>query len=76
GLGYTCVLIALSASRELLGNGTFGGGLLNGGKGITLIPQPYPAMLIILPFGGFIALGCLIALIQWLTKRRNGGASK
>jgi electron transport complex protein RnfE len=73
GIGYTLVLIVLCIARELLGGGTFGGGLLNAGKGIEIIPQPYPAMLIVLPFGGFIALGCLIAFVQWRANKRSNG---
>jgi len=71
GLGYTMVVTIMSIIRELVGNGTFGGGILNDGKGITIIPAPYPAMMIVLPFGGFITLGCLIALVQWLTNRKG-----
>ena len=59
GLGYTVALVAMCIIRELLGSGTFGAGLL---------PDPYPAMLLILPFGGFLTLGCLIAFSQWLSK--------
>ena len=39
------------------------------GAGIRIIPEGYPALLIILPFGGFITLGLLIALIQRLSRR-------
>ena len=60
--------------------GTFGAGLLNGGEGIRVLPDPYPAMLLILPFGGFLTLGCLIAFSQWLSKaldrRQQGGKLK
>ena len=38
--------------RELLGAGTFGGGILNGGEGIRIIPEGYPAMQLVLPVGG------------------------
>jgi len=65
GIGYTVVLVIMCVIRELLGNGTFGGGLLGGGEGIRIIAEGYPAMLIVLPFGGFLTLGCLIALMQW-----------
>ena len=41
---------------------------LNWGEGIRVLPDPYPAMLLILPFGGFLTLGCLIAFSQWLSK--------
>ena len=68
GLGYTVALVAMCIIRELLGSGTFGAGLLNGGEGIRVLPDPYPAMLLILPFGGFFTLGCLIAFSQWLSK--------
>lgn len=71
GLGYTAVVVVMSIIRELLGNGTIGGGILGpGGDGIRIIPQEYSALLVILPFGGFITLGCLIALMQWLLRRR------
>ena len=68
GLGYTAALLIMCLVRELLGSGTFGAGLLNGGQGIRILPEQYPAMLLILPFGGFLTLGCLIAFAQWLTK--------
>ena len=68
GLGYTVALVVMCIIRELLGSGTFGAGLLNGGEGIRILPNPYPAMLLILPFCGFLTLGVLIAFSQWLTK--------
>ena len=44
GLGYTIVLVIMCLIRELLGSGTFGGGLLGvDGAGIRLIPEQYPA---------------------------------
>ena len=71
GLGYTVALVVMCIIRELLGSGTFGAGLLNGGEGIRILPNPYPAMLLILPFGGFLTLGCLIALVQYLMRRSD-----
>ena len=38
GIGYTVALVIMCIIRELLGSGTFGGGLLNGGEGIRIIP--------------------------------------
>lgn len=74
GIGYTLALVAMCIIRELLGNGTFGGGLLGeNGAGIRIIPEGYPALLIIMPFGGFLTLGCLIALVQW---RNNKSKAK
>ena len=69
GIGYTVALVIVCVIRELLGAGTFGGGLLNGGEGIRIIPEGYPAMLVIMPVGGFLILGCVLAASQWLTKR-------
>ncbi len=66
GIGYTVALVVVCVIRELLGNGTFGGGLLNGGEGIRIIPEGYPAMQLVMPVGGFLVLGCVIAGSQWL----------
>ena len=65
GIGYTLVLLAMCIIRELLGAGTFGGGLLAGGKGIQIIPSQFPAGMLTLPVGGFLVLACLIAAMQW-----------
>ena len=69
GVGYTVALVLICIIRELLGAGTFGGGLLNGGEGIRIIPEGYPAMLVIMPVGGFLILACVLAASQWLTRR-------
>ena len=69
GIGYTLALTAMSVIRELLGAGTFGGGILNGGEGIRILPEGSPAMMLIMPVGGFLTLGCLIAFVQWQLKR-------
>ena len=68
GIGYTAALVAICVVRELLGNGTFGAGVLSA-EGARLLPEPYPAMIMILPVGGFLTLGALIAFTQWLTKK-------
>ena len=72
GLGYTAVLVVMSIFRELFGNGTFGGGLLGpDGAGVRIIPEGYPALLLILPVGGFLTLGCLIALMQYILRKHE-----
>ena len=68
GIGYTVALVITCVIRELLGSGTFGGGLLNGGEGIRIIPSPFPAMQMVMPVGGFLILGFVIAGSQWLMK--------
>ena len=69
GIGYTVALVAMCVIRELLGSGTFGGGLLNGGEGIRIIAEGYPAMQMVMPVGGFLTLGFVVAGYQWLTRR-------
>ena len=71
GIGYTMALVIMCVIRELLGSGTFGGGLLNGGEGIRIIPEGYAPMYIVMPVGGFLVLGCVLAASQYLTKRMN-----
>jgi len=76
GIGYTVALVIVCVIRELLGNGTFGGGLLGpGGAGIQIIPQPFPAMQLVMPVGGFIVLGFVIAgsqaLMTFLEKKNK-----
>ena len=80
GLGYTVVLIIMCVVRELLGSGRFGGGLIdvaNGfrltmdgtGAGIQLFPADLGASILTLPFGGFLTLGVLIAVMQYALKK-------
>ena len=80
GLGYTVVLIVMCVIREFLGSGRFGGGLIdiaNGfritmdgtGAGIQIFPETYGASIMTLPFGGFLTLGLLIALMQYALKK-------
>ena len=71
GIGYTLALVIVCVIREFLGAGTFGGGILNGGEGIRILPEGVPAMLMVMPVGGFLTLGCVIAAAQWLMKRIN-----
>ena len=78
GFGYTCVLIVMCVVREFLGSGRFGGGLIDLAKGITMdgtgagiqiFPETYGASIMTLPFGGFLTLGLLIALMQYALKK-------
>ncbi len=83
GLGYTLVLIVMCIIREFIGSGTFGGGLIDvgeaglrivtdgSGSGIRIFPAEYGALLMILPFGGFLTLGTLIAIVQGITNRKR-----
>ena len=62
GIGYTVVLLIMCTVRELLGNGTL--------MGYQIMPESYtPALMMVLPVGGFICLGVLIAVMQWALNR-------
>lgn len=64
GAGFTAALVIISALRELFGNGTL--------MGIRVMPDSYsPAVLLISPVGGFLILGALIALVQFLRNRKK-----
>lgn len=79
GLGYTLVLVCMCLIRELLGSGTIGGGLFNGansfltldgtGAGFRIFPETYAAGAMILPVGGFLTLGVLMALLQYILRK-------
>ena len=69
GIGYTVALVIVCVVREFLGSGTFGGGLLNGGEGIRIQPEGVPAMQMVMPVGGFLALGCVIAGFQYMMRK-------
>lgn len=72
GIGYTVVLVIMCVVREFLGNGTFGGGILGpDGAGIRLLPEQFPAMMMILPVGGFLTLGVLIAVVQYFLNKKG-----
>ena len=77
GIGYTAVLVVMCVIREFLGAGTFGGGILNGGDGIQILPEQFPMGMLTLPVGGFLILAVLIAAMQWaLSKSKNKEESK
>ena len=71
GIGYTVALVIMCVIRELLGAGTLGSGLLNGGEGYRIIAEGYPASQMVQPVGGFLTLGFVIAFFQWFNRRRN-----
>ena len=68
GIGYTAAMVVVSAIREIIGNGTILGFDIFGGN-------YSPALLIILPPGGFLVLGGVIALFQYVrskTEKKEG----
>ena len=72
GVGYTIVLVLMCIIREFFGNGTFGGGILGiEGAGIRILPTEYTTLFIILPFGGFLVMGVLIAAMQHISNKAS-----
>lgn len=81
GLGYTMILIIMCVVREFLGAGKFGGGILNGGEGIQILPSHFAALGMALPVGGFLTLACVIATMQYFLSKpqeadKKEGAAK
>jgi len=63
GLGFTVALTTLGAIREILGNGTI--------FGFALFPDGFqPAIIMILPPGGFLLLGLILAFLNWSRGRK------
>ena len=63
GLGFTFALVLVSAFRELLGNGSL--------LGVNLLGQGFaasPVLVMILPPGGFLTLGLIIAGLNKLRR--------
>lgn len=69
GFGNMVALTIMSVIREFLGAGTFGGGLLNGGLGYQILPADVAALGMVLPVGGFLTLGCVIAAVQYFMNK-------
>ena len=69
GLGFTCALCLISAVREFFGQGTLWGIKIYG-------DMIKPAAIIGMPPGGFIVLGILIALINFLVSGKKEGGNE
>ena len=66
GIGFTMTLAIMGLIREFLGAGTF--------FGIQVYPNEFAAMLMTMPCGGFLTLGCIIAAVQFIRSRGKKGA--
>lgn len=64
GLGFTLALTILGVIREILGNGT----VFN----LTIVPEFWqPALIYILPPGGFMTIACVIAYQNYLKQKKE-----
>ena len=62
GVGFTLALSAISIVREILGNGTL--------YGFPIFGNAFtPAAIMVLAPGGFLTLGLIIALVQYLRQK-------
>lgn len=73
GIGFTLALSILATVRELLGNGT----ITVWGSLAWKVPSFQPALIMILAPGGFVALGCILAVMNrinaFIAKRQGKG---
>jgi Na+-translocating ferredoxin:NAD+ oxidoreductase subunit E len=75
GIGLTWALVAIGGFREIIGSGTLFANadlLLGPAFGfleVTLIPDYKGFLIMILPPGGFIAVGFLLVLKRWIDQR-------
>jgi electron transport complex protein RnfE len=63
GGGFMLALLLMGSVREVLGNGTFLGWSLFG-------PGYEPWVVMILPAGGFLTLGCILLFFSWWKERK------
>ena len=70
GIGFTITLVLMGSIRELIGNGTIFGLVVNSG---SIIP---PMLILILPPGGFFVFGCLVALANKVAVKKGKEPAK
>ena len=64
GLGFTIALASIATVRELLGSGSW--------FGFHILPTAWPDwVLMVLPPGAFLTLGCLLGLVNWYSARKS-----
>ena len=69
GMGFAGAMVLIGSIREVIGNGTF--------MDIPLFGPHYaPALIMILPAGGFITIGLLIGFFNHLTAVRKAAKEK
>lgn len=69
GIGYALALTLVGIVRELIGRGTI--------FGAAILPASYePMLMMVMPAGGFLALGLLMGIYNAISGRGGKGASK
>ncbi len=64
GLGFLLALVLIGVFRELLGKGSLWGHAILDSK---------PLLIMILPTGGFFAMGLLMGMLNWIDRKFFGG---
>jgi electron transport complex protein RnfE len=68
GIGFTVMLLVMGAIREVLGSGTF--------LGARVMPAAFePWVIMVLPPGGFLTLGCVMLTLAWWRQRKETAAA-
>ena len=75
GIGFTFALVLMGFTRELLGAGTILSGYVGADKLGIQIPglYDYPVSMMILPAGGFLMMGLILAAIQYFRNKKKEG---
>lgn len=69
GLGFTCALTIIGSIREILGNGSL--------FGLNLFGSGFqPVSIMVLPPGAFLTLGLILAFINLIKAKKEGGSKK
>lgn len=69
GLGFLLALVLIGIVREFLGKGSLWGFQI-----LAMNGKPFkPLLIMILPTGGFFAMGLLMGFLNWLDRRFFGG---
>ena len=63
GLGFTLALFLMASVREIIGSGTW--------LGMQLYSGVQPMSILTLAPGGFFVFGCLVALVNYITKGKS-----
>ena len=69
GVGFIIALLMMGTLREVLGNGTF--------LGVALFGDAYePWVVMVLPPGGFLALGIILLGLSWFKRRQEAAQTR
>ena len=75
GLGFTFALVLMGFLRELLGGGTILAGYIGANKLGLQLPflAENPISMMILPAGGFLMMGFILAALQYIMNKKKEG---